>query len=296
MTEQEIVPTPSSRFRVYTVEELRTLHNSGVLVDGVFVSKIYSPDLDLFQETEEVDNPENGIKIYRDDEKKQLLSFLDGNRVVFLIGPSRSYKTEAVLSGSNELPFPRGDTLAGIPDTVYIDLKTIHDYYNFQVEVESSGVSQPSAILIDEYDLEHQSILIEFMQNYPDIKIVITIGGIQSNQYKIENFLLPLQNELNIEIPYVEMGLKPLNDLQALEMINFYKNRNMLASSLDGQEVLSFIQEHGLILVPFSVRITANILSREDLSEEDKIKECLKQLKGSYCGSLVSVDEVLETN
>jgi len=187
-----------------------------------------------YQELEPRDPEGSTISDYRAGAKEKIEKALETHDVVFLNGPSRSAKTEAVLlGGTNSGPerdlFLRSNTLNSDPNVRYIDdtilAGDVEDEYRYglasELDIEELTYVADSikTVIIDEARLEdHGEVIAELVPLGK--KLVLSSGGLLSNRRKSEVFRTHLVAHLPPETKVAEINIsnKPLSTTQLEEI------------------------------------------------------------------------------
>jgi len=179
----------------------------------------------LWQPLQEADPEGKTLADYRRTEIGIIHKLLETNQIVFVDGPSRACKTEAILMASLEIPFKVEDTLASNPEEKLIvdsgiigssDTQEMIKNYLYG-EIEEFGERGPELIIIDEYKPQMEEALVEIAKKH---QIVFATGGFLSNKDKRKMHVTPLEERFGQPVPVVEIGTKPLNTTQIQEMIS----------------------------------------------------------------------------
>lgn len=208
----------------------------------------------LWQPLQQADPEGKTLSDYRRTEIDYIYQLLETNQIVFLAGPSRACKTEAILSGSFEVPFKVENTLASSPENKLIvdggiigslDTPERSKEYLYR-RIAKFGERGPELIIIDEYKSQMAEALAEISKKH---KIVFATGGFLSNEDKRKTHVIPLEKYFGQPIPVVEIGTKPLNTGQIQEMISHAINTGSDRVVLQKiQEAIKGLPVHPLML------------------------------------------------
>lgn len=218
--DERFAPQPVEKINFKSVLTLQEAEaRAGELPFHAAVEVFDASNQEFFQPLEQPDGEGVGLKEYRTREVSQIMGLLENNRVVALVAPSRSGKTEAVLHGGDRSFFP--DTLEARTQGCWLDVSQFDDIQQMQKGLLDEKAKKGDAVrkiaLIDEFkpNEEGGKFVRELLEK--DYQVVICFGGRRSNQTKIES-LRGFAARIQLDIPVVEMGLKPLNQVQLREL------------------------------------------------------------------------------
>lgn len=239
----------------------------------------------LWQPLQEADPEGKTLADYRRTEIVNIRELLKTNQIVFLAGPSRACKTEAILVASLEIPFKVEDTLASNPEKklivdggIFGSSDTPEMIKNYlESEIEEFGEQGPELIIIDEYKPQMEEALVEIANKH---KIVFATGGFLSNEDKRKIHVTPLEERFGQPVPVVEIGTKPLNTSQIQEMISLAISNGRDTAILQKiQEAIKGLPVHPLMLqnLIYSIRteglsIDTSYGGSKDMGVEDPIE------------------------
>lgn len=249
----------------------------------------------VFQGLENRDDPEVGLSDYRSEEVDEILGNLETSKVCSLVAPSRSGKTEAVML-AEQGAFETKNTLLGKTNGYFFDVAgsfgtreetdpdRTRNGLKRKIEDANEGLQRNRVALLDEFIpvIENHITILEYLLEQ-DFKCVITQGGFLSNDTK-KDLIESLSSRLGVHIPVTEMGIKPLNQRQILELYEG-KSHQRSEDSASAKLLAKLSAE-----IPMPLHIAIGLLHRSD---EISAKIIWNALNDRYSG-VYSIKQIKE--